>query len=40
MNQAYTTDGLVFQQKAYGQISGVLVNRPREVLYIDLTAST
>lgn len=40
MNQAYTNDGLVFQQKAYGQISGVLVNRPREVLYLDLTAST
>lgn len=40
MNQAYTTDGFNFEQKAYAQFSGVLVSRPREVLYMDLTAGT
>ena len=40
MNQAYTINGFDFEQLAVGQISGVLVNRPREVLYLDLTAST
>ena len=40
MNQAYTVDGFNFEQKAYGQFSGVLVNRPREILYLDKTATT
>lgn len=40
MNQAYTVDGFNFEQKAYGQFSGVLVNRPREILYLDETAGT
>jgi len=40
MPQAYTVDGFHFEQKAYGQFSGVLVNRPREVLYLDKTATT
>lgn len=40
MNQAYTINGFDFEQMAYGQISGVLMNRPREVLYLDKTAST
>jgi hypothetical protein len=40
MNQAYTINGFDFEQLAYGQISGVLVNRPREMLYIDRTPTT
>jgi hypothetical protein len=40
MNQAYTVNGFDFEQLAYGQISGVLITRPREVLYIDKTATT
>jgi hypothetical protein len=40
MNQAYTINGFDYEQLAYGQVSGVLINRPREVLYADLTAST
>jgi len=40
MNQAYTLNGFDFEQLAYGQFSGVLVNRPREVLYFDKTATT
>ena len=40
MNQAYTLNGFDFEQMAYGQISGVLVNRPREVLYFDKTTAT
>lgn len=40
MNQAYTLNGFDFEQLAYGQISGVLVTRPREVLYIDKTTGT
>lgn len=37
MNQAYTINGFDFEQLAYGQFSGVLINRPREVLYFDKT---
>ena len=37
MNQAYTLNGFDFEQLAYGQVSGVLINRPREVLYFDKT---
>jgi hypothetical protein len=40
MNQAYTINGFDFEQLAYGQVSGVLVNRPREVLYLDKTTGT
>jgi hypothetical protein len=40
MNQAYTLNGFDFEQLAYGQVSGVLMSRPREVLYIDKTVST
>lgn len=40
MNQAYTINGFDFEQMAYGQISGVLVSRPREILYLDKTATT
>jgi hypothetical protein len=40
MNQAYTVNGFDFEQLAYGQISGVLITRPREILYIDKTATT
>ena len=40
MNQAYSVNGFDFEQMAYGQVSGVLVNRPREVLYCDLTESS
>ena len=40
MNQACTLNGFDFEQLAYGQFSGVMVNRPREVLYFDKTATT
>lgn len=40
MNQAYSVNGFDFEQMAYGQISGVMINRPREVLYCDLTAAS
>lgn len=40
MPQAYTINGFDFEQIAYGQVSGVLITRPREVLYLDLTAGT
>lgn len=40
MNQAYTLNGFDFEQLAYGQVSGVLVPRPREILYIDVTAGS
>jgi hypothetical protein len=40
MNQAYTLNGFDFEQLAYGQVSGVLITRPREVLYLDKTEST
>jgi len=40
MNQAYTINGFDFEQLAYGQFSGVLIGRPREVLYFDKTATT
>jgi hypothetical protein len=31
-------DNITYNATAYGQYSGVLVNRPREVLYFDLPA--
>jgi hypothetical protein len=40
MNQAYTLNGFDFEQLAYGQTSGVMVARPREMLYCDLTPTT
>ncbi len=40
MNQAYTLNGFDFEQLAYGQFSGVLVNRPREMIYFDKTTAT
>jgi len=39
-NQAYSINGFDFEQMAYGQVSGVMINRPREVLYCDLTAAS
>lgn len=40
MNQAYTLNGFDFEQLAYGQVSGLLVSRPREILYIDKTVGS
>ena len=37
MLEAESTNRINWQQAAYGQYSGVLINRPREVLYIDQT---
>jgi len=39
MLEADTTNKINWQQAAYGQYSGVLVNRKREVLYLDETAT-
>ncbi len=38
MLEADTTNKINWQQAAYGQYSGVLINRKREVLYFDETA--
>jgi hypothetical protein len=38
MLEADTSNKINWQQAAYGQYSGVLVNRKREVLYLDQTA--
>jgi len=38
MLEADTTNKINWQQPAYGQYSGVLVSRKREVLYLDETA--
>lgn len=37
MLEADTSNRMMFQQPAYGQYSGVLVNRVREVFYVDET---
>jgi hypothetical protein len=37
MAEPRTVDSMDWLQLAYGQYSGVLVNRPREVLYYALT---
>ena len=39
MLEADTSNKINWQQAAYGQYSGVLVNRKREVLYLDETAT-
>jgi len=39
MLEADTSNKINWQQAAYGQYSGVLVNRKREVLYLDQTAT-
>ena len=39
MLEADTSNKINWTQPAYGQYSGVLINRPREVLYLDLTSS-
>jgi len=38
MLQPGTSNNIMFQQPAYGQYSGVLISRKREVLYFDETA--
>ena len=40
MLEADTSNKINWQQAAYGQYSGLLVNRKREVLYFDETATT
>jgi hypothetical protein len=38
--EAYTADGFNWSQGGYGQYSGLLVTKPKEVLYIDETAAS
>lgn len=40
MLDARSVNGFDWEQLAYGQYSGVMVHRPREVLYMDLTAGS
>lgn len=39
MNQAATANNFNWEQNGYGQYSGCLINRKREVLYLDETAT-
>lgn len=40
MLDARSVNGFDWEQLAYGQYSGVMVHRPREMLYMDLTAGS
>ena len=39
MLEAKSTNGINWQEPAYGQYSGVLATRPREILYMDVQSS-